>query len=303
MPLILPENLPAIALLEKEHVFVNGAEVVQAIGICPLRIVVLNLMPLKESTETDLVRVLSGVKTPIELSFMKLRTHVSKHTSKEHIQQFYKDSDVLMQQSFDGMIVTGAPVEKLPYEAVDYWHELIGIFDWARLRVRSTLYLCWGAMAALYHFYNVPKYLLKKKKFGVFETDVLAPEESIFCGIPPFFMMPHSRHTTIRTEDIKKVKELKLLAESQEAGVSIVTSEAGRAFYVLGHLEYAADTLDTEYKRDLGRLPDVGLPEHYFPNDDPVLKPKATWQVAGRLFYENWVNNYVCKNHLVHEKP
>ena len=200
---------------------------------------------------------------------------------------------MLKSQKFDGMIVTGAPVETIPFENVDYWNEINNIFDWARTHVESTLYLCWGAMAALYHFYDVPKYQLPTKKFGVFTTIPLTEQMPIFRGFDSVFNMPHSRHTEVRKEDIIKVPQLRIIAESPEAGVSIVESRDGREFYILGHLEYNPDTLDKEYKRDLGKRDDVEVPEHYYLDDDPKNEPLVTWRSAANLFYNNWLNYYV----------
>jgi homoserine O-succinyltransferase len=224
---------------------------------------------------------------------MKLKTHTPKNTPIKHMMMFYKDSKELMKQKFDGMIVTGAPVETIPFENVDYWNEINNIFDWARTHVESTLYLCWGAMAALYHFYDVPKYQLPTKKFGVFPTIPLDEQMPIFRGFDSVFNMPHSRHTEVRRDDIIRVPQLRIIAESPEAGVSIVESRDGREFYILGHLEYNPDTLDKEYKRDLGKRDDVEVPQHYYLNDDPSNEPLVTWRSAANLFYNNWLNYYV----------
>ncbi|MDD5861544.1 MAG: homoserine O-succinyltransferase [Prevotella sp.] len=293
MPLRLPDQLPAIDILKRENIFVMDETRAHSQQIRPLRIVILNLMPLKITTETDLIRLLSNTPLQLEIYFMKLRSHTPKNTPIEHMKMFYRDSKELMQQKFDGMIVTGAPVETVPYENVDYWNEINGIFDWARKNVWSTLYLCWGAMAALYHFYNIPKYLLPKKRFGIFRTKPCDPKLPIFRGFDDTFMMPHSRHTEVKKKDIKKVPELHIIAESKEAGVSIVTSREGREFYILGHLEYAPNTLDKEYKRDLGKRDDVEIPEHYYEDDDPKKKPLVTWRSAANLFYSNWIDYYV----------
>jgi len=293
MPLRLPDQLPAIELLKNENIFVMDESRAHSQEIRPLKIVILNLMPLKITTETDLVRLLSNTPLQMEIYFMKLKSHTPKNTPIKHMMMFYRDSQELMKQKFDGMIVTGAPVETIPYENVDYWKEINNIFDWARTNVQSTLYLCWGAMAALYHFYEIPKYQLDRKKFGVFETKPLEPQLPIFRGFDDSFAMPNSRHTEVRREDIEKVKDLHLLAESPEAGVSIVSSRGGREFYILGHLEYAPNTLDREYKRDLGKRNDVEMPLHYYKDDNPNELPKITWRSAANLFYSNWINYYV----------
>lgn len=293
MPLRLPDRLPAIDLLKKENIFVMDETRAHSQDVRPLRIVILNLMPLKITTETDLIRLLSNTPLQMEVYFMKLKTHTPKNTPIKHMMMFYKDSKELMKQKFDGMIVTGAPVETIPFENVDYWNEINNIFDWARTHVESTLYLCWGAMAALYHFYDVPKYQLPTKKFGVFPTIPLDEQMPIFRGFDSVFNMPHSRHTEVRRDDIIRVPQLRIIAESPEAGVSIVESRDGREFYILGHLEYNPDTLDKEYKRDLGKRDDVEVPQHYYLNDDPNNEPLVTWRSAANLFYNNWLNYYV----------
>ena len=227
MPLRLPDGLPAISLLKKENIFVMDETRAHSQQIRPLRIVILNLMPLKITTETDLVRLLSNTPLQMEINFMKLKSHTPKNTPVEHMMMFYRDSQELMKQKFDGMIVTGAPVETVPYEDVDYWREINDIFDWARTHVQSTLYLCWGAMAALYHFYGIPKYMLEKKCFGIFETVPSDDRLPIFRGFDDVFHMPHSRHTEVRKTDIEKVPDLSIIAESEEAGVCILHVMAG----------------------------------------------------------------------------
>ncbi len=293
MPLRLPDRLPAIDLLKKENIFVMDETRAHSQDVRPLRIVILNLMPMKVTTETDLIRLLSNTPLQLEVYFMKLKTHTSKNTPIEHMMMFYRDAAELMQHKFDGMIVTGAPVEDIPFEDVDYWEEIKGVFDWARTHVESTLYLCWGAMAALYHFYGIPKYKLPKKKFGVYPTLPDDEQLPIFRGFDSVFQMPHSRHMEVHKEDIDKVDSLNIIAESEEAGVSIVESREGREFYILGHLEYNPDTLDKEYKRDLGKRDDVEMPEHYYMHDDPKQVPMVTWRSAANLFYTNWLNYYV----------
>lgn len=293
MPLRLPDKLPAIDLLKKENIFVMGESRAHTQDIRTLRIVVLNLMPMKVTTETDLVRLLSNTPLQLEIYFMKLKSHTPKNTPIEHMMMFYKDSHELMRQKFDGMIVTGAPIETLPFEQVDYWSEIVEILDWARTNVQSTLYLCWGAMAALYHFYGVPKYQLAKKKFGVFPTRPADPLLPIFRGFDDIFFMPHSRHTEVRQADIDRVPSLRTIATSDEAGVSIVMSRNGREFFILGHLEYAPNTLDNEYHRDLGKRDDVDLPKNYYLDDDPAKRPIVRWRSAANLFYSNWIDYYI----------
>lgn len=255
----------------------------------PLRIVILNLMPFKATTETDFIRLLSNSPLLLDISFMKLKSHVSRHTPAEHIDRFYHTLEELSKEKIDGLIVTGAPVEDIPFEEVDYWKELQEIFNWARENVRSTLYICWAAQAGLYHFYDIPKYPLPKKMFGIFPTILLKPELPIFRGFDDVFRMPQSRHTEIRREDIERVADLEIIAESAESGVSIVRSRSRREFFITGHLEYAPDTLDTEYHRDLGKRNDVEVPKHYYRDDKPTNGPLVTWRAHANLLFVNWV--------------
>ena len=261
--------------------------------IRPLRIVILNLMPLKITTETDLIRLLSNTPLQMEVYFMKLRTHTPKNTPIEHMMMFYKDFETLRKEKFDGMIVTGAPVESIPFEGVNYWDELRTIFDWARTHVTSTLYICWAAQAGLYHHYGIPKYSLPKKMFGIFDQRALDPQLPIFRGFDDVFRMPQSRHTEVRKEDIERVEGLRIIAESDESGVGIVMARGGREFFITGHLEYAANTLDNEYKRDRGVRADVGMPLNYYRDNNPDMPPIVTWRSAGNLLYSNWINYYV----------
>ncbi|MDD3387183.1 MAG: homoserine O-succinyltransferase [Prevotella sp.] len=293
MPLRLSDKLPAVELLKKENIFVMNESRAHTQMIRPLKILVLNLMPLKITTETDLIRLLSNTPLQIEIIFMKLKSHTPKNTPIKHMLMFYKDFDILKQQKWDGMIVTGAPVEQMPFEKVDYWKELIEIFDWARTHVTSTMYICWAAQASLYQFYGVPKYPLPKKMFGIFPQRPLIPELPIFRGFDDVFMMPHSRHTEVRREDFEKVNDLTVLSESDESGVSMVMARGGREFFVTGHLEYAPDTLDKEYRRDFGKRDDVDIPMHYYKNDDPKQGPLVTWRSHGNLLFNNWINYYV----------
>ena len=293
MPLRLPDKLPAIELLKHENIFVMDESRAHSQEIRPLKICVLNLMPLTITTETDLVRLLSNTPLQLEVCFMKLKSHTPKNTPIEHMMMFYKDFHELSKQKFDGMIVTGAPIETMEYEDVQYWEEITEIFDWARTHVTSTLYICWGAQAGLYHFYGVPKYQLDKKMFGIFPQKPLDPSQPIFRGFDDIFYMPHSRHTEVRREDIEKVPGLDIIAESPESGVSIVMARGGREFFVTGHLEYAPNTLDKEYKRDMGKRDDVELPKNYYYNDDPNEAPLVTWRAHANLFYSNWINYYV----------
>lgn len=293
MPLRLPDKLPAIDLLQQENIFVMGSTRAATQDIRPLRIVVLNLMPIKITTETDLVRVLSNTPLQLDLTFMKIKSHTSKNTPVEHMQAFYKDFDVLREHKFDGMIITGAPVEHLEFEEVNYWDEMKEIFDWARTHVTSTLYICWAAQAGLYYHYQVPKYSLPAKMFGIFPQKPLDPSLPIFRGFDDIFYMPHSRHTEVRRHDIEDVGDLTIIAESEESGVSIVMARGGREFFITGHAEYSPLTLDTEYRRDLSKGLPISLPRHYYRADNPDLGPVVTWRAHANLLFTNWLNYYV----------
>lgn len=293
MPLRLPDKLPAIELLKKENIFVMDNSRATTQDIRPLKIVILNLMPLKITTETDLVRLLSNTPLQLEISFMKLKSHTPKNTPIEHMMMFYRDFEEMRDEKFDGMIVTGAPVETYDYEEVTYWDEISIILKWARTHVMSTMYICWAAQAGLYCHYGIPKYPLDKKMFGIFSQRPLKPHLPIFRGFDDMFYMPHSRHTEIRREDIVKCPDLTIIAESPESGVSMVMARGGREFYVTGHLEYAPDTLDKEYRRDIGVRNDVGMPVNYYLDDNPANKPLVTWRAHANLLYSNWINYYI----------
>ena len=293
MPLRLPDRLPAIDLLKHENIFVMDDTRAHSQDIRPLKIAILNLMPLKITTETDLIRLLSNTPLQLEISFMKLRSHTPKNTPIEHMMMFYRDFSEMRQEKYDGMIITGAPVEQLEFEDVSYWDEITDIFAWARTHVTSTLYICWAAQAGLYYHYKIPKYPLPMKMFGICPQKPLDPQLPIVRGFDDEFMMPHSRHTEIRREDILKNSELTLLAESPESGVSIVMARNGREFFITGHLEYAPNTLDNEYKRDKDIRKDVAPPLNYYRNNNPANPPLVTWRSHANLFYTNWVNYYV----------
>ncbi len=293
MPLNLPDKLPAIELLKQENIFVIDTSRATQQDIRPLRIVVLNLMPLKITTETDLVRLLSNTPLQVEISFMKVKSHTSKNTPVEHMTTFYRDFELMRNEKFDGMIITGAPVEHMDFEEVVYWDEISEIFTWARTHVTSTLYICWAAQAGLYYHYGVPKYPLEKKKFGIFKHHVTNPLLPIFRGFDDEFFVPHSRHTEIRRDDILKIKELELISESEDAGVYMVMARGGREIFVTGHSEYSPLTLDTEYKRDLSKGLPIDMPLNYYRNDDPSLPPLVRWRAHANLFYQNWLNYYV----------
>ena len=293
MPLRLPDRLPAIDLLKQENIFVMDDSRAHMQDIRPLKIVILNLMPLKITTETDLIRLLSNTPLQLEISFMKLRSHTPKNTPIEHMMMFYRDFSQMRNEKFDGMIITGAPVETLDYEDVTYWDEMTEIFTWARSHVTSTLYICWAAQAGLYYHYGIPKYPLDKKMFGIFPQIPLEPQLPIFRGFDDMFQMPHSRHTELHREDILANPKLSLIAESPDCGVSIVMARAGREFFITGHLEYAPNTLDKEYKRDKDIRDDVEMPKNYYIDDDPSKGPMVTWRAHANLLYSNWINYYV----------
>ncbi len=293
MPLRIPDRLPAIDLLKEENIFVMDHSRATTQDIRPLRIVILNLMPLKITTETDLLRLLSNTPLQLEIMFMRLKSHTPKNTPIEHMMLFYKDFEILKTQKFDGMIVTGAPIEQLDYEEVSYWDEITEIFEWAKTNVTSTLFICWAAQAGLYYHYGIPKYPLPKKMFGIFRHFPQSTRLPIFRGFDDVFFMPHSRHTEIRRDDILRDDRLQIIAESPESGVGIVMARGGREFFVTGHLEYAPNTLDNEYRRDRGKRDDVDLPVNYYLDNDPDKQPLVTWRAHANLLYNNWVNYYV----------
>lgn len=293
MPLRLPDRLPAIDLLRQENIFVMDDSRAHMQDIRPLKIVILNLMPLKITTETDLIRLLSNTPLQMEVSFMKLRSHTPKNTPIGHMMMFYRDFAQMRNEKFDGMIITGAPIETLDFEDVTYWEEMTEIFTWAQTHVTSTLYICWAAQAGMYYHYGIPKYPLSKKMFGIFPQEILQPTLPIFRGFDDIFQMPHSRHTEIHKADVLANPALTLIAESPDSGVSIVMARGGREFFVTGHLEYAPDTLDNEYRRDKDIRDDVDLPKNYYRDNDPANGPLVTWRAHANLFYSNWINYYV----------
>jgi len=293
MPLTIPDKLPAVEILKKENIFVMGSGQASEQDIRPLRIVILNLMPLKITTETDLIRLLSNTPLQVEIDFMKIKSHISKNTPIEHMMAFYKTFYSMRDQKYDGMIITGAPIEQLEFEEVKYWEELKLIFEWAKTHVTSTLFICWAAQAGLYYNYGIPKYQLSEKMFGVFKHKVLDPQNPIFRGFDDEFYVPHSRHTEIRKEDILKVPELTILSESEESGVYMVMARSGRTFYITGHSEYSPLTLDKEYKRDLAKGTSIQMPTNYYTNNDPKQKPLVTWRAHANLLFSNWLNYFV----------
>ncbi len=293
MPLRLPDKLPAIELLKQENIFVLDEVRASHQDIRPLRIAVLNLMPLKITTETDLVRILSNSPLQLEIHLMKVRAHTSKNTPVEHMRAFYRDFDVMRNEKFDGMIITGAPVEHLEFDEVTYWDEISEIFEWSRTHVQSTMYICWAAQAGLFYHYGVQKHPLSTKMFGIFPQKPLDMKLPIFRGFDDKFNMPHSRHTEIRRADIEAVEGLQVIAESPLSGVSMVMARGGREIFVTGHSEYSPMTLDTEYRRDLDKGLPIHMPYNYYIDDDMDKGVKVTWRAHGNLLFQNWLNYYV----------
>lgn len=293
MPVNIPATLPAVDLLRNENIFVMDSDRASHQEIRPLKIVILNLMPIKITTETDLIRLLSNTPLQIELDLLQMDSHECKNTPVEHMMTFYKSFDEIRKSNYDGMIITGAPVEHLPFEDVDYWNELTKIFDWAKKHVTSTFFICWAAQAGLYYHYGIPKYMLNKKMFGVFEHHIHNPQNPIFRGFDDVFYVPHSRHTEVRSEDILKVPELTILSESPESGVYMVMARNGREFFVTGHSEYSPLTLDGEYKRDLAKGLPIDLPLNYYQDNNPDLSPQVRWRSHANLLITNWLNYFV----------
>jgi homoserine O-succinyltransferase len=293
MPVRIPNTLPARAVLEQENVFVMGEERAAHQDIRPLRVAILNLMPTKIATETQLLRLLGNSALQVDVTLLHTATHDAKHTDAEHLLDHYDTFEAVRGEKFDGLVITGAPVELMPFEAVDYWAELTGILDWAETNVESTFHICWGAQAGLYHRYGIPKYELPAKMFGVFEHRTLVPTERLLRGFDDTFLAPHSRHTEIRRSDIERVPELQILAESDDAGVYIVGTRDGRHLFITGHSEYDPLTLKGEYDRDVGKGLPINVPRNYFPGDDPSQPPQVRWRGHANLLYANWLNYYV----------
>ncbi len=295
MPIKVSDSLPAIEILNNENIFVITETRALTQDIRPLEIAVLNLMPTKIETETQLLRVLGNTPLQINVQFINTKTHESKNTSKSHIETFYKTFDDIKDSKFDGLIITGAPVEKMAFEEVDYWEELCEIMEWSKTNVTSTFHICWGAQAALYYHYGVPKYEVPEKVFGVFPHKVV-PEKKhkmLLRGYDDIFYVPQSRHTEVREEDINKVPALEILAKSDESGVYIVTDRNERRFFITGHSEYDPNTLKKEYDRDVAKGLDIKVPVNYFPDDDPTKEPLVSWRAHANLLYSNWLNYYV----------
>ena len=293
MPIKIADGLPAQSILENEHIFVMTEHRALHQDIRPLKIGILNLMPTKIVTETQILRCLSNTPLQIEVELVGLVSHSSKNTSQEHLLEFYKSFDEIKERNFDGFIITGAPVEQMPFDEVDYWEELCGIMDWTTTHVHSTLHICWGAQAGLYHHYGIEKYPLEEKVSGIFTHRLLTPKARLFHGFDGEFLAPHSRHTETRAEDILKVTDLRLMAGSDEAGVYAVGNESGSRFFITGHSEYDAGTLDAEYRRDLDKGLNPSIPKHYYPDDNPEKVPVLRWRAHSTLLFTNWLNYYV----------
>ena len=300
MPIKIQDDLPARKVLEAEHIFVMTEHRALSQDIRPLQILILNLMPTKIETETQILRRLSNTPLQIEVELLQTSTYQAKNTSEEHMLTFYKTFDDIKDQKFDGLIITGAPVEMMPFEEVEYWDELCEIMEWSKTHVHSTFHICWGAQAGLYYHYGIQKYILDKKISGVFKHRMLNPKSRLFRGFDDEFMAPHSRHTEVRAEDIEKIPELKIMADSEEAGVYIVGNQSGSQFFVMGHSEYDANTLAHEYFRDLDKGMNPEVPAHYFPDDDPTKQPKVTWRAHGTWIYSNWLNYFVYQTTPYH---
>lgn len=293
MPIKIPQGLPAGATLENENIFVMDEFRAEHQDIRPLKIAVLNLMPTKETTETQLIRLLSNSSLQIDLTLLTTATHTPKHTSAEHMNAFYKCYDDVKYEKFDGLVITGAPLEEMDFEEVDYWDEFADILEWSKTHVFSTMYICWAAQAALYYHYGIPKHRLDKKAFGIFEHTVHAPRHPLVRGFDEEFLAPHSRHTEVRREDIDKVPELCVLASSKSAGVYLCAATDSRRVFVTGHCEYDYNTLSKEYFRDVNKGLNIDIPYNYFPMDDPKKIPKNRWRSHANLLFSNWLNYFI----------
>ncbi|MBC3796275.1 homoserine O-acetyltransferase MetA [Acetobacterium tundrae] len=293
MPIRIPNNLPANQILTNENIFVMDVNRASQQDIRPLKIAILNLMPTKISTETQLLRLLGNTPLQIEVTLLQTKTHESTHTSSEHLGSFYSYFEDVKDQHFDGLIITGAPIETLAFEDVDYWDELTEIMDWSKTNVFSTLHICWGAQAGLYHHYGIPKHLLPHKVFGVFEHHLEKEFVKLFRGFDDTFFAPHSRHTGIDREPIDAHPDLEVMASSDEVGVYIVIAHEGRQIFVTGHSEYDPETLKGEYDRDISQGKPINVPKNYYPNDDPTQPPVVRWRGHANLLFSNWLNYYV----------
>ena len=296
MPIKIPNSLPATGVLESENIFVITESRAISQDIRPLHILLLNLMPTKVATETQLARVLGNTPLQVELELLQVRSHESKNVSQDHMLAFYKTFDQIRNNKYDGMIITGAPVEHLPFEQVDYWDELCEIMAWSKRHVHSTFHICWGAQAGLYYHYGIRKVPLEKKLFGVFPHTVERKSSILFRGFDDVFMVPHSRHTTILREEVEAVPQLKILAASEEAGIYAMATDQGRQVFITGHSEYDADTLEREYLRDRNAGLPIEVPKNYYPNDDDTRPPMMRWRAHANLLYSNWLNYFVYQN-------
>lgn len=297
MPICIPDDLPAVQTLKQENIFVMGAKRATTQDIRPLRIGVLNLMPTKVATETQLARLLGNTPLQVELELIKLDSHVSKNTPPEHMVAFYRSFSEIKGEKFDGFIITGAPVEQMPFEEVDYWQELCEVMEWTKTHVYSTMHICWGAQAALYYHYGVQKHPLPEKMFGIFQHRIVYPNPILMRGFDDVFYVPHSRHTTVLEEEIReKAPEVKILATSQTAGLYAAFTEGGRQVFLTGHSEYDADTLKKEYLRDLEAGLPIAVPVCYFEDDDPCKEPVVRWRSCANLLFSNWLNYFVYQD-------
>ena len=293
MPIQIPNDLPATGILQQENIFVMTEHRAITQDIRPLELVVLNLMPTKIATETQLSRVLGNTPLQVRVELMHMKSHTSKNTAQEHLLAFYKTFDELKDRKFDGMVITGAPVENMPFEEVDYWPELCEIMEWSKTHVQSTFHICWGAQAGLYYHYGINKHPLDEKLFGVFEHIKDYPRSILLRGFDDVFWVPHSRHTTVDREDIEAVPALKILSSSKDAGVYLVMNKEGRQIFVTGHSEYDPDTLEKEYLRDKNKGLPISVPQNYYPNDDDGQKPVVRWRGHANLLFSNWLNYFV----------
>lgn len=293
MPIIIPETLPAKSILESENIFVMGQKRALSQDIRSLRLAILNLMPTKTDTETQLLRLLANSALQVEIYLLNTQTYQSKNTSEGHLKAYYHHFEDVKDEKFDGLVITGAPVEDLDFEKVDYWSELQEIMDWSESNVYSTFHICWAAQAGLYHRYRIPKHPLPEKLFGVYPHHILVQNEMLLRGFDDLFYAPHSRHTEIRRDDVKKISQIELISESNEAGVYIITSQDRRQFYITGHSEYDPITLKTEYERDVNKGLPIKPPKNYFPQDDPSQPPLVKWRGHAHLLFSNWLNYYV----------
>lgn len=300
MPIKIPNELPAARTLAEENIFVMNETRAVSQDIRPLKILLLNLMPTKVATETQFSRLLGNTPLQVELTLMHTKSHQSKNTSEEHLLAFYTTFDEVKEKNFDGMIITGAPVEHLPFEEVEYWNELCEIMKWSLTHVHSTFHICWGAQAGLYYHFGIQKRQLDRKLFGIFPHSADYKRSMLFRGFDDVFMVPHSRHTTVDRADIERIPEIKILASSPEAGVFALSTRKGRQIFITGHPEYDADTLKKEYLRDVAAGKPIDIPKNYFPNDDPALTPPATWRSSANLLYSNWLNYFVYQTTPFH---